>query len=174
MSGPMEFHAVYLIPKKTTLWLSDSRSVLQFLNFAIDRCNKRINLCMMKMLLTSTPHFYSYVERELSGRENFHLTSRPFSSKASSNAKFKNTKISLLFQTTLAILDKLDIDSERPTEEEVARRFGYEEDYFNGRLNTWQTLKPKIWAVFDEPYSSLPAKVRGSDLSILIIPIIFV
>ena len=32
-------------------------------------------------------------------------------------------------QTTLAILDKLDIETEKPTEEQVARKFGYEEAY---------------------------------------------
>nr|XP_024215760.1 potassium voltage-gated channel protein Shaw-like isoform X2 [Halyomorpha halys] len=64
-------------------------------------------------------------------------------------------------QTTLAILDKLDIDSERPTEEQVARMFGYEEDYLAGRLTAWQRIKPKVWSLFDEPYSSLAAKVVG-------------
>ncbi|XP_014255703.1 potassium voltage-gated channel protein Shaw-like [Cimex lectularius] len=64
-------------------------------------------------------------------------------------------------QTTLAILDKLDIDSERPTEEQVARMFGYEEDYLAGRLTAWQRLKPKVWSLFDEPYSSVGAKVVG-------------
>ncbi|XP_019880247.1 potassium voltage-gated channel protein Shaw-like isoform X2 [Aethina tumida] len=62
-------------------------------------------------------------------------------------------------QATLAILDKLDIDSERPSDEEVARMFGYEEAYHAGTLTRWQKLKPKIWALFDEPYSSSSAKV---------------
>jgi potassium voltage-gated channel Shaw-related subfamily C protein len=35
----------------------------------------------------------------------------------------------------LAILDKLDIETEKPTEEEIARKFGYEEDYLAGRLS---------------------------------------
>lgn len=64
-----------------------------------------------------------------------------------------------LLQATLAILDKLDIDSEKPNEEEVARMFGYEEEYFNGTLNIWQRTKPKLWALFNEPHSSLSAKV---------------
>jgi len=38
-------------------------------------------------------------------------------------------------QQTLAILDKLDIETEKPTEEEIARKFGYEEDYIAGRLS---------------------------------------
>lgn len=62
-------------------------------------------------------------------------------------------------QATLAILDKLDIDAEKPNEEEIARKFGYEEDYLNGRLSRWQRLKPKVWSLFDEPYSSSGAKV---------------
>lgn len=62
-------------------------------------------------------------------------------------------------QATLAILDKLDLDSERPSDEEVARMFGYEEAYLNGTLTPWQKIKPKVWALFDEPYSSTQAKV---------------
>ncbi|XP_050294080.1 potassium voltage-gated channel protein Shaw-like isoform X2 [Anthonomus grandis grandis] len=62
-------------------------------------------------------------------------------------------------QATLAILDKLDIDAERPSDEEVARMFGYEEAYHAGTLTRWQRIKPKIWALFDEPYSSSSAKV---------------
>jgi len=69
--------------------------------------------------------------------------------------------MSFLFwaQTTLAILDKLDIETDKPSQEEVARRFGYEEAYHKGRLNWWQRTKPKIWSLFDEPYSSNSAKV---------------
>ncbi|XP_063626232.1 potassium voltage-gated channel protein Shaw-like [Cydia splendana] len=71
-------------------------------------------------------------------------------------------------QNTLAILDKLDIDSEKPSEEEIARLFGYEEAYFAGELGAWQRLKPKVWALFDEPSSSPPAKVI-SALSVFFI-----
>ncbi|CAK1587294.1 unnamed protein product [Parnassius mnemosyne] len=59
----------------------------------------------------------------------------------------------------MAILDKLDIDSEKPSEEEIARIFGYEEAYLSGELGIWQRIKPKIWALFDEPSSSPAAKV---------------
>ncbi|CAD0202414.1 unnamed protein product [Chrysodeixis includens] len=62
-------------------------------------------------------------------------------------------------QNTLAILDKLDIDSEKPSEEEIARLFGYEEAYLSGDVGIWQRVKPKVWAVFDEPSSSHAAKV---------------
>jgi potassium voltage-gated channel Shaw-related subfamily C protein len=56
-------------------------------------------------------------------------------------------------------LDKLDIDAEKPSEEEIARLFGYEDDYLAGNLSRWQRLKPRVWSLFDEPYSSTGAKV---------------
>lgn len=37
--------------------------------------------------------------------------------------------------------------------------FGYEEEYLAGTLNLWQRTKPKLWALFNEPHSSLSAKV---------------
>ncbi|XP_044759788.1 potassium voltage-gated channel protein Shaw-like isoform X1 [Coccinella septempunctata] len=64
-------------------------------------------------------------------------------------------------QETLAVLDRLDLDTEKPSDEEVARKFGFEEDYFKGTLSWWQHLKPKLWSLFDEPYSSTAAKVIG-------------
>lgn len=70
-------------------------------------------------------------------------------------------------QTTLAILDKLDIETDKPSQEELARRFGYEEAYHKGRLNWWQRTKPKIWSLFDEPYSSNSAKVCADQFPIL-------
>nr|XP_053643157.1 potassium voltage-gated channel protein Shaw-like [Cherax quadricarinatus] len=62
-------------------------------------------------------------------------------------------------QATLAILDKLDVDTDKPSEEEIARKFGYEESYLNGRVTWWQRTRPKICSLFDEPYSSWMAKV---------------
>lgn len=59
----------------------------------------------------------------------------------------------------MAILDKLDIDADRPNEEEVARKFGFEDDYLNGTMTTWQRIKPKVWSLFDEPYTSTGSKV---------------
>ncbi|XP_017491439.1 PREDICTED: potassium voltage-gated channel protein Shaw-like, partial [Rhagoletis zephyria] len=61
-------------------------------------------------------------------------------------------------QQTLAILDTLDMDAASMTEEELAKKFGFEESYRSGKLTTWQRLKPKIWLLFDEPYSSNAAK----------------
>lgn len=75
-------------------------------------------------------------------------------------------------QATLTILDKLDIENEHTTEEEVARKFGWEEDYLANDLSLWQRVKPKIWSLFDEPHSSTFARVsslrtcrRGTHLS---------
>ncbi|XP_039438720.1 potassium voltage-gated channel protein Shaw-like [Culex pipiens pallens] len=62
-------------------------------------------------------------------------------------------------QSTLAILDKLELDDEQPSEEAIARMFGFEEALLNGELTCWQRTKPKIWALFDEPSSSTGAKI---------------
>ncbi|KAB0793700.1 hypothetical protein PPYR_13320 [Photinus pyralis] len=64
-------------------------------------------------------------------------------------------------QETLAVLDRLDLDTEKPSDEEIARKFGFEEDYYKGTLSWWQHTKPKIWSLFDEPYSSTAAKIIG-------------
>lgn len=63
-------------------------------------------------------------------------------------------------QETLAVLDRLDLDTEKPSDEELARKFGFEEDYYKGTVSWWQNVKPQIWSLFDEPYSSNAAKVR--------------
>jgi potassium voltage-gated channel Shaw-related subfamily C protein 1 len=62
-------------------------------------------------------------------------------------------------QDVLGILDGLDMDTDKPTEDEIMKKFGWEEEYKNGQLNCWQRIQPKIWALFDEPYSSSAAKV---------------
>ena len=64
-------------------------------------------------------------------------------------------------QETLTVLDTLDIDTEKPSDEEIAKRFGFEDDFYNGRVSWWQRTKPKIWLMFDEPYSSFAAKMIG-------------
>jgi len=64
-------------------------------------------------------------------------------------------------QETLTVLDRLDLDTEKPSAEEVAKKFGFEDDYYSGNLSWWQKTKPKIWSMFDEPYSSSAAKVIG-------------
>lgn len=64
-------------------------------------------------------------------------------------------------QETLTVLDRLDLDTEKPSAEEVAKKFDYLDDYYAGNLSWWQKTKPKIWSMFDEPYSSSAAKVIG-------------
>lgn len=66
-------------------------------------------------------------------------------------------------QETLQILDGLDLDTDKPTLEDVMRRFGLEEEFKSNRLTWWQRVKPKIWAMFEEPYSSSAAKVGGVE-----------
>lgn len=61
-------------------------------------------------------------------------------------------------QATLAILDKLDVEGERLSDEQIARLFGLEEEHGKGALTRWQRLRARLWALFDEPYSSFPAK----------------
>lgn len=65
------------------------------------------------------------------------------------------------------MLDRLDLDTDKPSEEEIARKFGFEEDYACNRLSKWQRLKPKMWSFFDEPYSSTGAKVSGLNVIML-------
>ena len=65
----------------------------------------------------------------------------------------------------MTILDKLDIETENTTEEEVARKFGWEDEYLNNELTLWQRVKPKIWSLFDEPHSSTFAKVSANKFT---------
>jgi len=64
-------------------------------------------------------------------------------------------------QETLTVLDTLDLDTEKPSDEEIAKRFGFEDDYYSGTVSWWQNTKPRIWSTFDEPYSSNAAKFIG-------------
>ena len=77
-----------------------------------------------------------------------------------------------LFQATLTILDKLDIETENPTEEEVAQRFGWEDAYHRDALSLWQRTKPKMYSLFDEPHSSSCARVRIKNTDTREIPFI--
>lgn len=70
-------------------------------------------------------------------------------------------------QETLAVLDKLDtdmgIDDPECREQELMKKFGFEDEYSQGRLTPWMRIKPKIWSLFDGSYSSQPAKVSLSQ-----------
>ncbi|VDM74373.1 unnamed protein product [Strongylus vulgaris] len=65
-------------------------------------------------------------------------------------------------QETLAVLDRMDVDREddpQLREQDTMKKFGWEEDYFQGKRTKWMYYKPRIWALFDEPYSSRSAKI---------------
>ena len=62
-------------------------------------------------------------------------------------------------QATLSVLDTLDSELQKKTEEELARMFGYEEEYHGGNMTLWMKIKPMVWMMFDEPKSSIYAKV---------------
>ena len=68
-------------------------------------------------------------------------------------------------EEVLAILDELDIDTDKKTEEDIMKKFDLENEYNNGTLNCWQRIRPKIWTLFDEPYSSKLAKVSNNYIS---------
>lgn len=62
-------------------------------------------------------------------------------------------------EEVLGILDQLDLDTEKTSEEEVMKKFNMEDKYRSGTLTHLEKLKPKVWSLFDEPYSSRLAKV---------------
>ena len=61
-------------------------------------------------------------------------------------------------EETLQIIDTLDVATEKITEDELYKRFGMNDDFKSGTLTPWLRLKPKIWCLFEEPYSSNSAK----------------
>jgi len=67
---------------------------------------------------------------------------------------------------TLQILDRLDLDSDKPTEEEIMAKFGLDEQFRTSQLTCWQRVRPKIWLLFEEPNSTAAAKVRSLSLSL--------
>uniref|UniRef100_A0AC34Q2X2 Uncharacterized protein n=1 Tax=Panagrolaimus sp. JU765 TaxID=591449 RepID=A0AC34Q2X2_9BILA len=63
-------------------------------------------------------------------------------------------------QEVLSTLEKLDVDVEKlNNQEELYKRFGWEDDYHNQSLSFWQKIKPKLWRLFEEPSSSTGAKI---------------
>lgn len=60
----------------------------------------------------------------------------------------------------MAVIEGLDLDdSDPPTELEIAKKFGWEDAYQNGSMTRWQHFKPRLWSIFDEPWSSRCARV---------------
>jgi len=61
---------------------------------------------------------------------------------------------------TLSIIDRLDLDTEKLTKEDIIKKCGYAEVLESGQgLTFWQDVKTKVWALFEEPNSSLAARV---------------
>lgn len=72
-------------------------------------------------------------------------------------------------QETLAVIETIDNDNTEPlSAEETAKKFGYEDDFYGGTITAWQRLKPKVWSMFDEPWSSQYARVRLTSFQLLI------
>lgn len=65
-------------------------------------------------------------------------------------------------QEVLSILDTLDLDTDKTTEEELVKKFGLEEQFARKKMSRWQKNKPRLWQIFEEPYSSTSAKVSVS------------
>ncbi len=70
-------------------------------------------------------------------------------------------------QDTLQILDRADMDAEDCTDGELYKKFGLEEEYECNDLSCWRKYRPKLWAIFEAPRSSLAAKVSGHVLGII-------
>lgn len=66
-------------------------------------------------------------------------------------------------EETLATLERLALDDEKTSSEELAKMFGFEEEFNEfmrgGQLPWYKKTKPIVWQMFNEPYSSQTAKV---------------
>jgi len=70
-------------------------------------------------------------------------------------------------EEVLGILDQLDLDTEKPSEEEIMKKFNLEEDFKTGSLSKGQQWRVKVYTLFDEPNSSKWAKVIHYQLNIM-------
>ena len=88
-----------------------------------------------------------------------------------SSVSFRDT------QDVLVGLDRLDLDAEPITEEEIPHKFGWDYDStirhknmslqeYMKTLPWFKRVQPRVWQLFEEPYSSSAAKV--SVLSLLL------
>lgn len=77
-------------------------------------------------------------------------------------------------QETLALIESLDLDAdESPNEEAIAKKFGWEEEYSAGQLTFWHRLKPKLWSLFDEPWTSpLARAISAISISFIVLSIL--
>jgi len=60
-------------------------------------------------------------------------------------------------QETLAVIAALD--NNILSEQEMACLFGWEDDYLSGNQTWWKKVKPQVWVLLDQPWSSKAALV---------------
>lgn len=66
-------------------------------------------------------------------------------------------------QETLQILDSLELDTVRSSNDDIIKKFGWEDDHHlitTGQLPIRKRLISIIWQLFEEPRSSVMAKVN--------------
>lgn len=74
-------------------------------------------------------------------------------------------------QETLQVLDSLGLDSIRSTGDDIIKKFGWEDDFdliTKGHLSKRKRLITIIWQLFEEPRSSIIAKVNLINSSIFL------
>ncbi|KAF7636617.1 BTB domain-containing protein [Meloidogyne graminicola] len=82
--------------------------------------------------------------------------------------KYRHLKENNFFketQETLALIENMEIDKDiRPTQLDIAKKFGWEE---STQFNLWQKIKPKLWSLFEEPWTSKGAKGNFNNFNFL-------
>ena len=66
---------------------------------------------------------------------------------------------------TLSILDSLELDTVRSSQQELIKKFGWDDNlaYLQGHLPKYKKIMMIIWQIFEEPRSSTTAKVKTSN-----------
>jgi potassium voltage-gated channel Shaw-related subfamily C protein 1 len=66
-------------------------------------------------------------------------------------------------EETLATLDRLNIDLDRTSKQDLEIKFGLDGTNFS-RFSFFKQMQPIVWQLFEEPRSSVPANVRISSV----------
>jgi potassium voltage-gated channel Shaw-related subfamily C protein len=53
----------------------------------------------------------------------------------------------------------MNIHRTAPSELDIAKQFGWEDDYYNDSISAWQRQKPIIWSLINNPFSSTKSLV---------------
>jgi hypothetical protein len=70
-------------------------------------------------------------------------------------------------QETLQVLDSLELDTIRSTTDDIIKKFDWEDDFdliTTGHLSVRKRLMCIIWQLFEEPRSSIIAKVNKINI----------